>query len=45
MSKSTVKRPFVGLVIAFVGGVALLAAGLVVAYANGAFSCGCRDRS
>jgi hypothetical protein len=37
MSKSTVTRLFVGSVIAIAGGVVLLAAGLLLAYLNGAF--------
>ena len=37
MSKSTVTKIFVGSVIAIAGGVVLLAAGLFLAYANGAF--------
>ena len=45
MSKSTVTGTFIGSVVAIVGGVVLLAAGLALAYANGALSCRCRDRS
>ena len=37
MTKSTVTRNFIGSVIAIVGGVVLLAAGLFVGYVNGVF--------
>jgi hypothetical protein len=37
MAKSTVTKLFVGSLIAVIGGVMLLAAGLLLAYANGAF--------